>query len=137
MAAVRVVLRDEVEWTPVHEVATGALADYLSEGELASHITWHHPGGDDLPQLFEVDAPSEATFAPHSHDLDEIIYVLAGELHLGARILTAGSSVFIPGGTLYSFKTGPDGLRFLNFRPHQDLTYRTKDEHVARRSPEA
>jgi hypothetical protein len=38
-----------------------------------------------------------------------------------------------PAHTLYSFRAGPDGARFLNTRPRADSTYITKDELVAMR----
>jgi uncharacterized cupin superfamily protein len=65
----------------------------------------------------------------HAHDEDEIIYVLAGEMHLGNRVLCPGSTVAIAGKTFYGFKAGPTGLQFLNFRPRQDITfYRSREE---------
>jgi hypothetical protein len=63
-------------------------------------------------------------FTPHRS-------VLEGEMIVGARRLTAGCSVFIPGHTLYSFKAGPDGLRFLNFRPHKVSGLITEEELAA------
>ena len=83
---------------------------------------FHHPGSPDELQLFEVVFPPDTEITPHAHDEDEIVYVLEGELHLGARVLTPGMSVYIPGRTLYGFRAGPEGLRFLNFRPREDLT---------------
>jgi quercetin dioxygenase-like cupin family protein len=97
---------------------------------------FHHPGSDDELQLFEVRFPPETEITPHAHDEDEIIYVLDGELHLGARTLLPGMSVYIPGRTLYGFRAGSEGVRFLNFRPREDLTRLTIDDLRAR-SPEA
>jgi hypothetical protein len=37
---------------------------------------------------------------------------------------------------VYVLRAGSSGLRFLNFRARQDLTYITRDEHVARRRNE-
>ena len=69
----------------------------------------------------------------HAHLCDEIFYVIAGQLILGSRVLEPGSSVFIPGLTLYSFRTGPDGVHFVNFRPRSGAAYLSKDEFMAQR----
>jgi len=95
---------------------------------------FHHPGSDEELQLFEVRLPPGTVQEAHSHTSDEIIVVMDGSLILGARTCHPGTSIYVPGGTLYGFRAGPDGLRFLNFRPRQDLTYFTKDRHLARRS---
>ena len=80
--------------------------------------------GDDVsPQLIEVRMQPNATVGVHAHDADEIIYVVAGEMRFGSKVLKPGSSLFVQGGAFYSFGAGDEGLQFLNFRPHQDLTY--------------
>jgi hypothetical protein len=68
------------------------------------------------------------------HRTDEIIYVIEVELHLGARVLRAGSSVYIPANTLYSFTAGPNGLRFLNFRAVRDDSHVLKADFLAERA---
>jgi quercetin dioxygenase-like cupin family protein len=51
----------------------------------------------------------------HLHSEDEIIHVLDGELRVGALKVPAGTSIAIPEGLRYSFRTsGP--FRFLNYR---------------------
>src|SRR4051794_3026078 len=92
-----------------------------------------HPGSDDDLQLFQVRMAPNAAIPSHAHAADEIIYVLAGALQLGNRTLGPGSSVYIPGETLYGFAAGPDGLEFLNFRAAKDLTYFEAAEVVERR----
>ncbi|CAN7544662.1 hypothetical protein LJR219_003897 [Phenylobacterium sp. LjRoot219] len=52
----------------------------------------------------------------HSHSEDEVIFVTAGQMRLGARLYGPGAAVAIPAETLYSFGVGPDGLSFVNFR---------------------
>jgi quercetin dioxygenase-like cupin family protein len=93
----------------------------------------HHPGGDDDLQMFEVRVPPGYVVEAHAHDEDEIIFVLEGEMVLGARVVKAGSSAMIPGKTLYGFSAGPDGLRFLNFRARRDTTFHTKEQFMAQR----
>ena len=94
-----------------------------------------HPGGDTELSLKEVRIAPDTDVVPHAHRSDEIVYVLDGELHLGPRVLKPGSSVLIPGMTLYGFRSGPQGLCFLNFRPRLDRSHLTKQELVAERRP--
>ena len=54
----------------------------------------------------------------HAHTEDEVIVVTRGEIVLGQRALGPGTVIAIAHATLYSFRTGPDGLTFLNFRPN-------------------
>jgi hypothetical protein len=53
----------------------------------------------------------------HYHDSDQIIVVLEGELTVGKRRLRTGAGYFTKRGQQYSFKAGPRGCRFLEFRP--------------------
>jgi mannose-6-phosphate isomerase-like protein (cupin superfamily) len=88
-------------------------------GEVKAATCIDHPGSEDEPQLFEVDLPANAKVPPHAHDADEIVVVTRGEVHFGRQVYGVGSSIYIPAMTLYSFQAGPEGLRFLNFRPRQ------------------
>ena len=116
-------------FTPLLEVFRGRESP-IPERELASTaVRVHHQGADGL-QLFELRIDPGTRGEAHAHLEDEIIVVVEGELRFGARTLTAGSSVMVPGGTLYAFVAGPDGCTFLNFRPHADTTYITRDELV-------
>jgi mannose-6-phosphate isomerase-like protein (cupin superfamily) len=98
-------------------------------------VGYFFPGSNDELQLFEVRCDPDVTFNSHAHDEDEIMYVLSGEIVLGRRRYPAGSAIYIPGRTLYSFRSGPEGLRFLNFRPRKDATYITRDELHEQRAP--
>src|SRR5262249_46430800 len=82
-----------------------------------------HPGNDSEPYLHESSLPPDTPVDVHAHHTDEIIYVLDGELVLGARVVGPGASIYIPGMTLYQFRSGPNGLRFLNFRGHRDRSH--------------
>src|SRR5687768_3614450 len=108
----------------------------MTEEELRHEDRLHHPGENGTLRLHEIKLPPDSTIAPHSHDSDEIIYVVAGELVLGARRLGPGASVFIPGGTLYAVRSGPDGLEFLNFRARPDPSHHSKAKHLALRRHE-
>jgi len=52
----------------------------------------------------------------HSHTEDEIIFVRAGSMKLGNRLLGPGTTLAIAANTKYGFKAGPEGLSFVNFR---------------------
>jgi hypothetical protein len=110
----------------VHENADTAWArvgdlypdpDMFSADQRESHIRYHERGAEDQPQLLEIEFGANVFVEPHSHDIAEIIYVVAGELHFGSRVLGPGSSVAIDRNAIYSFRSGPQGLKFLNFRP--------------------
>jgi hypothetical protein len=52
----------------------------------------------------------------HSHDSDCLYYVVAGSLEMGTETLVAGDSFFVPGGSAYSYRPGPEGVEVLEFR---------------------
>lgn len=87
-----------------------------------------HPGNDGEPQLFEVRTEPGMQAEVHAHEKDEVIYIVAGQMLFGQHTLNPGDSIMIPGNRLYSFRAGPDGLQFLNFRGQKDVTYYRKDE---------
>ena len=130
MAKVRLHRANELDWNTVRELTRNDPIPGLAETDLNARITYHEPGNDRTIQLFEVCYEPGALVAVHSHDEDEIIYVVEGEMVLGAQTLQAGSSVFVAGGTYYGFTAGPSGLRFLNFRPRADSTYHPRQEPV-------
>jgi hypothetical protein len=69
----------------------------------------HFPGGMDL-------SAEQAERGVHSHTEDEIIFVIGGEIRLGAKIYGPGTALAIAADTLYGFTAGPAGLSFVNFR---------------------
>ena len=96
-----------------------------------------HPGAENTPQLFEVRFEPDETISLHAHAHDEIIYVLEGEMIMGRKRLGPGASAFIAGNTLYGFRSGPQGLRFLNFRGHSNTTFISREEFLATRTTKA
>jgi len=122
---------DQAPFRRVGDFVPDDFAGKLSSGELDSEVRTHHPGADDRLQMFEVRAPAGATFNSHSHDEDEIILVVEGELHAGSHVVGPGGSMYVEGGTVYAFRAGPEGLRFFNFRPRLDATYHSRAESRA------
>jgi hypothetical protein len=102
-----------------------------SDGSQNVLVRRYHPGSDTELQMFEVTMRPNDVAPVHAHEESEIIYVTAGELRFGRRVLRAGSSVFITGRTLYKFEAGAEGVTFLNFRPRQDLSIYTKEDIAA------
>src|SRR5438093_4238382 len=111
MAAIEFTVHDGDAYQRVGDMVTGEMSAKLSQGELDSGYRSHHPGSQDRLQLFEVRAPADATFNAHSHDEDEIILVVEGELRAGSHVVGPGGSMYVSGGTVYSFRAGPEGLR--------------------------
>src|SRR5262249_36758541 len=72
----------------------------------------HHAGERGELQLREVELAPNQRVLPHAHADDEIITVVEGALHIGSRSVGIGSSVYVPGHTLYAFSAGPSGVRF-------------------------
>lgn len=100
----------------------------LRQGELTSAYRMREPGGADFPQLVELTYEPLSEIRVHSHDQDEIIYILTGEMRIGARKLGPGATLTVPGGVFYGFHAGPEGLRILNFRPREDGSFNLPPE---------
>jgi len=58
-----------------------------------------------------------AHYAPHSHDHDESIWVVSGEITFGAGDrqlrLRPGDRLMLPRGTVHTADAGPDGATYL------------------------
>lgn len=133
MGAIKFVRATDAEFVAAREIV-GADPDKLTPGELQCSIRMHHPGGPDGLQLFEAKFPPNITVEPHAHEVDEVIFIADGEIHIGKQKYGVGSSILIPRMTLYTFRSGPEGLRLINFRGRSDHGVITKPEFVARRA---
>ena len=65
--------------------------------------------------LFTNSSNARLVAPSHFHDQDEIIHVTKGELRFGRFTVPEGSSIFVPAGNRYSFRT-TDEWEFLNYR---------------------
>lgn len=61
--------------------------------------------------------------ALHSHDSDCLYYIIAGVLKLGTEELGPRDSFFVPAGTPYTYRPGPDGVEVLEFRHAQHFNF--------------
>jgi hypothetical protein len=109
----------------------GLLADHEEQevrdtiGEMSRAIA---PGSAVTPLFFQQgpDGMSlvHAWFGPHfplfrhSHPKygDCLYYVVAGQIIMGSRVLSAGDGFFVPNGMPYKYRAGPEGVEVLEFR---------------------
>jgi hypothetical protein len=83
-----------------HPDGGGQLVGDLEKGPWV-HVNWL-PGGLVAPL--------------HSHDQDEIIYILEGGFSMGRRRCGPGTVVYLEAHTQYGFEVWEEGVRFLNIR---------------------
>ncbi len=115
----------------VADFAPAGFLKLLSTEESETEVKTHFPGGEHRLFLMEVKDVPNAQATLHAHEKDEIFFILEGELHFGNRICSAGDSVSILAGTFYTFRTGPDGCRYLKFTGAADNSFITKDQYQA------
>lgn len=137
MGTVRIVEAESIDWQPVHEAVAPEVAERMSQAERDGDVRIFHPGAGGGLQLFEAHIDPDQEVSLHAHAKDEIIYVLEGELLIGRKRLGPGASVFVGGQTLYGFKAGPEGVRFLNFRGEANTSFITREEYMESRLPKA
>jgi redox-sensitive bicupin YhaK (pirin superfamily) len=106
----------------------------LSAEQLATTRGQYFPTSDEGLQLLEIRIEPNVHIDTHAHTQSEIIYITAGEIQVGARTCGPGTAIYIDAETLYQFRSGPDGVSFLNFRGNPDVRYLTKEEFLTRRT---
>ena len=62
----------------------------------------------------------------HSHDVDCLYYILAGELRMGTQTLRKGEGIFVPKDFGYTFTAGPKGVELLEFRTTTKFHFKLK-----------
>src|SRR4051794_22628441 len=133
MAAIRFFDPGAADFMKPADVYPDSLKERLTEAEVSDTSVRLHHGLPGKLQLFEIKLEPGLEISTHAHADDEIVFVTDGELHFGRRICGTGSSFFIPGNTLYGFRAGPEGCRYLNFRAQADTTFFTKEDIVEAR----
>jgi quercetin dioxygenase-like cupin family protein len=134
MQRVRVHPAHDLKWVVPGEIASAEVLENMSDGEKNSHVGMHEMGNENSLQLFEVKLEPNTEIKVHSHDVEEIIYVVSGTMCLGNRKIGPGSSVYIDDSTFYGFASGEDGLHYLNFRPRSDTSFRLPPSRGTRTS---
>lgn len=132
MRKVKIVAADTIAWQLVAAAVAPDVAARMSSAEREADVRILHSNADGL-QLFEARIAPNQEIALHAHAADEIIYILAGELRIGRKRLGPGASVFVAGETLYGFRSGAAGVRFLNFRGRANTSFITHGEYLAAR----
>ena len=134
MPAIRFFDPADSEFMKPVDVYPDSLKERLTPAEVADTSVRLHQGLPGKLQLVEIRLEPGLEISTHAHADDEIVAVIEGELHFGRRVCGEGSSFFIPGNTLYGFRAGPQGCRYLNFRAQADSTYFTKDDIIEARA---
>lgn len=114
----------------VADFAPESFLNILSAEERETEVRTHFPGGADRLFLLEVKDVPNMQSTHHAHEKDEIFFILEGEMHFGNRVCAAGDSIQILAGTLYTFRTGPSGCRYLKFTATADSSFITKERFV-------
>ena len=113
LGAVRLLPAERVPRMTAEPGASGVSGGLHADSDWPGSAVWlhenHFPGGMEL-------TPEQAARGIHSHSEDEIIFVTAGAMRLGNRLVGPGTAIAIAADTLYSFTAGPEGLSFVNFR---------------------
>jgi mannose-6-phosphate isomerase-like protein (cupin superfamily) len=112
----------------VADFAPESFLDILSKEERQTEVRTHFPGNQDRLFLMEIRDVPDTQSTHHAHEKDEIFFILEGEMHFGSRVCSAGDSVQILGGTVYTFRTGSDGCRYLKFTATADNSFIPKDQ---------
>lgn len=101
-----------VPFTPVQRAGMDKVleAGYL-EGDKVKVLV-NIPGFSLTHVWFKKDYPLPL----HSHDADCLYYIIAGSLRIGTEALGARDSFFLPTGTPYTYRPGPEGVELLEFR---------------------
>lgn len=125
---IRVHHEQHLAWRKMGDIPMGWMREHIDSTELEGHLSFHETGDADVMQLMEMRLNPHTLIAPHSHDDDEIFYVVEGMLHWQDKTLSAGGSLYIPAGTVYSFRTGEEPARLLNFRARADHSFRPAEQ---------
>ena len=71
------------------------------------------PGGF---SLIESDIAPGTRVPRHKHNLGQVALVLQGSMRHGNKVLGPGAGYYTPPGGVYTFVTGPEGCRYVEFR---------------------
>jgi quercetin dioxygenase-like cupin family protein len=66
----------------------------------------------------------------HSHSADCLYVVIAGEAHMGTRVLRPGDGFFIKAEAPYAYSAGPEGVEVLEFRTATSFDIKVRDTSV-------
>ncbi len=111
LADTTIMARPVMDPVPDRDVlaAVGASSGYLNKVLFGT-------GDDDDMSLIRLWYAPHYALPRHTHDVDCLYYVVAGEAHMGNQVVAAGDGFFVPAGAPYAYAAGPDGVEVLEFR---------------------
>lgn len=99
------------------------MLDAMTDSDKHTKVKTHFPGNEAKLSLMEINETPNGQATLHSHAQEEIFYVLEGEMRFGQHVCKAGDSINIAANTQYTFKTGPEGCRYLKFTASADHSF--------------
>jgi hypothetical protein len=102
------------------DTAREALPEFGTNTGLARTIVYCDPQGADGDglSLIWLRFGSNYQLPRHSHSTPCLYYILAGEVHMGSRVLGSGEGFYVDADTPYGYTVGPAGVELLEFRAH-------------------
>jgi quercetin dioxygenase-like cupin family protein len=67
----------------------------MTSGEVNSVVTRYYPNDGETLNFFQVEVEPNGEVGAHAHTAAEVIYVVRGELRLGAQTAEPGTAIFI------------------------------------------
>jgi mannose-6-phosphate isomerase-like protein (cupin superfamily) len=113
------------------QAARDALPEFRSGKGSVTKMLFGDPGKDDDGgmSLVWVRFAAHYPLPRHSHSVDCVYYIVSGEIHMGSRVLRAGSGFFVAADAPYGYTAGPEGVEVLEFRAKSGF------DSVVRESP--
>jgi quercetin dioxygenase-like cupin family protein len=125
-------MRREVADEPTRDALARLAAAGVSAGLGERNQVLFAEAGDAGMSLLRIWFKSGYVLPPHSHDVDCLYYVIAGELRLGAQVLRSGDGFFVPADSGYSYEAGPEGVELLEFRNATRFSIRLRGGQASR-----
>jgi quercetin dioxygenase-like cupin family protein len=66
--------------------------------------------------LVQVTAAPGTVVPRHKHNVDQVVWCVAGSMTQGNKLLQAGTGYFTPADHVYGYEAGPDGVTYIEFR---------------------
>lgn len=99
----------------VDEDALGKLMEWGVSGGHLVKVLFRQNGDEGMSLIWSWFGPGYI-LPRHSHSADCLYYVVAGEAHMGKRVIRAGGGFFVPEDAPYAYTAGPEGVQVLEFR---------------------